>query len=90
MQQSAQCHSCGRVAGRQLALCLLAELEADDTKVRYTPNVSPVEEEPLMPTLFDSAKDDFIREVASVDVNTLTPIEAMSKLFELAKKAKEI
>ena len=69
---------------------ILAELEADDTKVRYTPNVSPVEEEPLMPTLFDSAKDDFIREVAAVDVNTLTPIEAMSKLFELAKKAKEI
>ncbi|MBQ2252489.1 MAG: DNA mismatch repair protein MutS, partial [Clostridia bacterium] len=69
---------------------ILAELEADDTKERYTPNAAPIEEETPIMTLFDGAKDDFIREVAAVDVNTLTPIEAMGKLFELAKKAKDI
>ena len=33
---------------------------------------------------------DILKELKAVDVNTLTPIEAMSMLFDLAKKAKSI
>ena len=35
----------------------------------------------------DSAKDAFIDEIKRIDVNCMTPIEAMNKLFELRKKA---
>ncbi|MEA4832450.1 MAG: DNA mismatch repair protein MutS [Oscillospiraceae bacterium] len=41
-------------------------------------------------SLFDSAKNILAEELKSIDVNTLTPIEAMGKLYELTKKAKEL
>ena len=35
-----------------------------------------------------SAGDEIIEELKALDVNTLTPIEAMTELFKLANKAK--
>ena len=31
-----------------------------------------------------------IEEIKKIDVNTLTPIEAMQKLYDIVKKSKEI
>ena len=33
---------------------------------------------------------DILRELQAIDVNTLTPIEAMGVLFDIANKAKSI
>ena len=35
-------------------------------------------------------KDDLIEEIKKIDINILSPIEAMNKLFEIKKKADEI
>ena len=35
----------------------------------------------------DGRKDEFVNEIKSIDVNSMTPIEAMNKLFELKEKA---
>jgi hypothetical protein len=37
-----------------------------------------------------SGRESFIEKVKNIDVNTLTPIEALSKLFELQKEAENI
>ena len=37
----------------------------------------------------NSANDALAEEIRAIDVNTLTPIEAMSKLYELVNKARE-
>jgi hypothetical protein len=37
-----------------------------------------------------SGKENFIEKVKNIDVNTLTPIEALTKLFELQKEAENI
>ena len=39
---------------------------------------------------FDNAASDLKEELASLDVTTFTPIEAMNKLYELSQKAKEL
>ena len=38
----------------------------------------------------DFARDEFIEEIKKIDVNVLSPIEAMNKLFELKNKADKI
>ena len=40
-------------------------------------------------TLFDGMKDDIIQELKNVNPDTLTPIEALTKLYDLSKKARE-
>lgn len=35
----------------------------------------------------DGRKDEFVNEIKNIDVNSMTPIEAMNKLFELKEKA---
>jgi len=40
-------------------------------------------------TLTSETEDRIIEELKKIDINTLTPIEAMSKLYELAKMAEE-
>ena len=69
---------------------ILSDLESDNGKIRYTPREDPASEQTAELTLFSAANDAFISEIAKIDVNTLTPIEAMSKLFELAKQAREL
>ena len=38
--------------------------------------------------LFDNTAQEIADELATLDVTTFTPIEAMNKLYELSKKAK--
>lgn len=47
------------------------------------------EEESLQLDFSDNAANEIANELRTLDVMTLTPIEAMNKLFELSKKAKE-
>ncbi|MBR6551550.1 MAG: DNA mismatch repair protein MutS [Clostridia bacterium] len=51
-----------------------------------------IEEEPeeLQLSFASSGKETFIEKVKNIDVNTLTPIEALTKLFELQKEAENI
>ncbi len=51
-----------------------------------------VEEEPeeMQLSFSSSGKESFIEKVKNIDVNTLTPIEALTKLFELQKEAENI
>ncbi len=50
------------------------------------------EEEPeeMQLSFSSSGKESFIEKVKNIDVNTLTPIEALTKLFELQKEAENI
>ncbi len=50
---------------------------------------APAEEE-LQLSFASSNKEAFIERVKDIDVNTLTPIEALTKLFELQKEAQNI
>ncbi len=47
------------------------------------------EEESFQLDFADNAANEIANELRTLDVTTLTPIEAMNKLFELSKKAKE-
>ena len=51
-----------------------------------------VEDEPeeMQLSFSSSGKESFIEKVKNIDVNTLTPIEALTKLFELKKEAENI
>ncbi len=68
------------------AKVVLKELEGEGLRVM------PVHhsEEPEMQISFGSSNaDDIVEKLKNIDVNTLTPIEAMSVLYELAKQAKD-
>ena len=57
-----------------------------------TPKMAVVEEESeeIQLSFASSGKENFIEKVKNIDVNTLTPIEALTKLFELQKEAESI
>ena len=48
------------------------------------------EEDEMQLTFSSGAKEELINKLKDIDVNTLTPIEAMTKLFELQKEANSI
>ncbi|MBQ9545634.1 MAG: DNA mismatch repair protein MutS [Clostridia bacterium] len=66
------------------ARVILSELESDKPQKTASPS-QPSDEL----TLFDGMKDDIISELKGINPDTLTPIEALSKLYDLSKKAKE-
>ncbi len=47
-------------------------------------------EEELQLSFSSGGKEQLIEDIKSIDVNTLTPIEALTKLFEIQKKASEL
>ena len=55
-----------------------------------TPKVKTEESEEIQLSFATSGKESFIEKVKNIDVNTLTPIEALTKLFELQKEAENI
>ncbi|MBR3788440.1 MAG: DNA mismatch repair protein MutS, partial [Clostridia bacterium] len=70
-------------------------LKSLEEQQRVNLGVAPkvvVEEEPeeLQLSFSSSGKESFIEKVKNIDVNTLTPIEALTKLFELQKEAENI
>ncbi len=48
------------------------------------------ETEELQLSFSSSGKESFVEKVKNIDVNTLTPIEALTKLFELQKEAENL
>ena len=73
---------------------ILEELELLDGKGLFLDSeksLSPVETEYISQVSFASnSSNEIIDELKTIDVNTLTPIEALSKLYELVGKSKEI
>jgi len=68
---------------------ILSELESGSTvNTKGSKEASPLTDDGAI-SLFDLASNEITEELKKLDVNTMTPIEAMSKLYELTKKAKE-
>jgi len=67
---------------------VLEELESGSPKTGTTPRENNTGA-PDAISIFDIEGSNIISELKNLDVNTMTPIEAMGKLYELAKKAKE-
>ncbi|MBP3327341.1 MAG: DNA mismatch repair protein MutS [Clostridia bacterium] len=70
------------------ARAILKELEA--TGVTVPPSATVEEEDMLQMSFSNEVGTELIEEIKKIDVNTLTPIEAMQKLYDIVKKSKEI
>ena len=55
-----------------------------------TPSAPAQEEDMLQMSFSNEVGTELIEEIKKIDVNTLTPIEAMQKLYDIVKKSKEI
>ena len=73
------------------AKVILKALEENDTvRTPKSTAPAPAEEEPSLQTsLAGNAAQEIADELKALDVNTLTPIEALTKLYELAARAKQ-
>jgi len=65
----------------------LKELEDKTPRDRREKRISPEEEE--LPML-SSIKDDIIETLKSINVDTISPIEALGKLYDLSREAKKL
>jgi DNA mismatch repair protein MutS len=73
------------------AKVILKSLESQQSvSLGVTPKVKTEESEEIQLSFATSGKESFIEKVKNIDVNTLTPIEALTKLFELQKEAENI
>lgn len=70
------------------AKVILKSLEEDNPQPVVSVRKESVDDDMQM-SFGSSVNDEITDELKSLDVNTLTPIEAMSKLYELAQKAKQ-
>ena len=64
----------------------LKELEEKMPRQRA---IAPKEEEEELP-MFSSIKDSIVDALKEINVDTLTPIEALGKLYELSREAKKL
>lgn len=73
------------------AKVILRALEENDTARAPKPAapVPPAEEASLQTSLAGNTAQEIAEELKTMDVNTLTPIEALTKLYELADRAKK-
>ena len=67
---------------------VLNSLESGEMKVE--PNRSKSQESSREETLADIAASNLVQDISKIDVETLTPIEAMTKLFDIVNKAKKM
>lgn len=74
------------------ARTILKELEGTGVQVHMgeAPKAEDGAQEEVQISFSSSAKDELIEELKQTDVNTLTPIEAMQKLYEIASRAKNM
>lgn len=70
------------------AKVILKSLEGSNPQPTVSFKKEQVKEDMQM-SFASSVNDEIANELKSLDVNTLTPIEAMSKLYELAQRAKQ-
>lgn len=66
---------------------ILTEIETEGIKIIKTESEPKVDDQV---SLFDNTTSEIIDELKYLDINTLTPIEAMSTLAEVVEKAKNI
>ncbi len=74
------------------ARTILKELEETATPVHMSeaPKATAPVEDMMQISFSGEAGSGLIDEISKIDINTLTPIEAMQKLYDIVKKAKEI
>lgn len=74
------------------AKVILKELEKNAVKIEFKAEESVIEEEDneIQYNFTANGKDEILEILKTVDVNTLTPIEAMQTLYDLKKKAQEL
>lgn len=73
------------------AKVILKELEANKIDIEFKADNAVVEEEEDIQYNFTSnGKNEIIEILKAIDVNTLTPIEAMQTLYDLKKKSEEL
>jgi len=68
---------------------VLAELEEDSRKVAKHPAKGRRPKEPAQQLPLLGQKPPVLEELEKLDINSLTPLEALTKLYELQKKARE-
>jgi DNA mismatch repair protein MutS len=73
------------------AKAILARLEGGGDECRGgLASMGPAAaDQPLQMTLFASAEDRFREQLRSIDVSTMTPVEALNILFKLSEDAKK-
>lgn len=71
------------------AKVILKALEENGSAVKVPVRAEMPEPDDMQVSFGSSAGSEIVDELKTLDVNTLTPIEAMSKLYELANKAKQ-
>ncbi len=71
---------------------ILATLESDEQSVEKKPvkKQEIVEDSDFQLDMLSGAKDEIIESLKKIDINILSPIEAMNKLFELKKEAEKL
>ncbi len=73
------------------ARTILKELEETSTPVHMSDTPTFEAQEDMMQISFSNeVGNELIEEIKKIDVNTLTPIEAMQKLYDIVKKSQEI
>ncbi len=74
------------------ARAILKELEETGVVVHMsdTPSAPAQDEDMFQMSFSNEVGSELIEEIKKIDVNTLTPIEAMQKLYDIVKKSKEI
>lgn len=74
------------------AKVILKELEKNAVMIEFKAEESVIEEEEneIQYNFTANGKDEILEILKTVDVNTLTPIEAMQTLYDLKKKAQEL
>ncbi|MCM1113924.1 MAG: DNA mismatch repair protein MutS [Clostridium sp.] len=74
------------------AKVILKELESNAVKIEFKAEDSIIEEEEndIQYNFTANGKQEILEILKTVDVNTLTPIEAMQTLYDLKKKAEEL
>ena len=69
---------------------VLSQLESDEPKPASAPNYfSSVDDNDMQLSFASNAGSEIVDELKTLDINTLTPIEAMSVLYKFVQKAKE-
>ncbi len=73
------------------AKVILKELEANKIEIEFKADDSVVEEsDDIQYNFRTNTTEDLLELIKAVDINTLTPIEAMQTLYDLKKKAEEL
>ncbi|MCI9111656.1 MAG: DNA mismatch repair protein MutS [Eubacterium sp.] len=72
------------------AKAILKELEQNKIDIKFKAEDAVVEEDDIQFNFTVNGKNEIIEILKTIDINTLTPIEAMQTLYDLKKKSEEL